>query len=224
MAPRYLLADRPDGQVDAGHQHHGLEAATARRAASWRGRVVSEPSWPVFMACSMSSASPPRTSPTMMRSGRMRRALRTRSRMRDLALALDVRRRATRDVTTWSCCSCSSAASSMVTMRSSSGMKQDSTLRVVVLPVPVPPETRMFSRPLTHASRKSPTRLVSVWNADEVLGRVGVGRELADGERAGPSTESGGRMALTREPSGRRASTMGMTRRPVGPPGRRSCR
>ena len=54
--------------------------------------VVSEPSWPVFIACSMSSASAPRTSPTMMRSGRMRSALRTRSRCVDLALAFDVRR------------------------------------------------------------------------------------------------------------------------------------
>src|ERR1035438_1903779 len=34
--------------------------------------VVTDPSWPVFMACSMSSASPPRTSPITMRSGRMR--------------------------------------------------------------------------------------------------------------------------------------------------------
>ena len=40
-----------------------------------------EPSWPVFMAWSMSRASPERTSPTMMRSGRMRRELRTSSRM-----------------------------------------------------------------------------------------------------------------------------------------------
>ena len=40
-----------------------------------------EPSWPVFMAWSMSSASPPRHSPTMMRSGRMRSELRTSSRM-----------------------------------------------------------------------------------------------------------------------------------------------
>ena len=37
--------------------------------------VVSDPSWPVFIACSMSSASSPRTSPTTMRSGRIRRAL-----------------------------------------------------------------------------------------------------------------------------------------------------
>ena len=43
--------------------------------------VDSEPSWPVFIACSMSSASPPRHSPTTMRSGRMRSELRTRSRM-----------------------------------------------------------------------------------------------------------------------------------------------
>ncbi len=35
------------------------------------------PSWPVFMACSMSSASEPRTSPTRMRSGLIRRLLRS---------------------------------------------------------------------------------------------------------------------------------------------------
>jgi hypothetical protein len=34
--------------------------------------VVSEPSWPVFIAWIMSSASPPRHSPMTMRSGRMR--------------------------------------------------------------------------------------------------------------------------------------------------------
>ena len=51
-----------------------------------------EPSWPVFMAWSMSSASPDRHSPTMMRSGRMRRALRTSSRIGIAPLALDVRR------------------------------------------------------------------------------------------------------------------------------------
>ena len=69
-------------------------ASVARRSSASRGElpwmVVSEPSWPVFIASSMSSASAPRTSPTMMRVGRMRSALRTRSRMRDLADALDV--------------------------------------------------------------------------------------------------------------------------------------
>jgi len=57
----------------------------SRRRSMSRGvfacPVVIEPSWPVFIACSMSSASPPRHSPTMIRSGRMRRELRTRSRM-----------------------------------------------------------------------------------------------------------------------------------------------
>ena len=52
---------------------------------------------------------------------------------------------------TWSWCSWSSAASSMVTMRSSSGMNDESTLSVVVLPEPVPPEMTMLSRPRTQA-------------------------------------------------------------------------
>ena len=54
---------------------------------------------------------------------------------------------------TWSWWSWSSLASSTVTMRSSAGMNDDSTLSVVVLPVPVPPETMMFRRPTTQAWR-----------------------------------------------------------------------
>ena len=54
--------------------------------------VVKLPSWPVFIACSMSSASSPRTSPTMMRSGRMRSALIDELALPDRALAFDVRR------------------------------------------------------------------------------------------------------------------------------------
>src|SRR3989454_930742 len=50
----------------------------SRGVLAWMVEI--DPSWPVFMAWSMSSDSPPRTSPTMMRSGRMRRLLRTRSR------------------------------------------------------------------------------------------------------------------------------------------------
>ena len=80
----------------SGRSMPAISTMVSRRASASRGvlawMVVSEPSWPVFMAWSMSSASPPRHSPTMMRSGRIRRAFLTRSRMRDLALALDVRR------------------------------------------------------------------------------------------------------------------------------------
>ena len=50
----------------------------SRAVLAWM--VVMEPSWPVFMAWSMSMTSAPRTSPTTMRSGRMRRLLRTKSR------------------------------------------------------------------------------------------------------------------------------------------------
>src|SRR5574341_1405696 len=61
-----------------------IPTITSRRLMASRGllawMVVSDPSWPVFIAWSMSSASAPRTSPTMMRSGRMRRLLITRSR------------------------------------------------------------------------------------------------------------------------------------------------
>ena len=83
--------------------------------------VLIEPSWPVFMACSMSSASAPRTSPTMMRSGRMRSALRTRSRWVTSPASFQVGGRVS-SRTTCGCCSCSSAASSMVTTRSSSSI------------------------------------------------------------------------------------------------------
>src|SRR3972149_3738621 len=102
------------------------------------GGVDREPSWPVFMACSMSSASPPRHSPTMTRSGRMRSELRTSSRMGMAPLPSMFGGRDSR-VTTCSWRSCRSAASSMVTMRSSLGMNEESTLSVVVLPEPVPP-------------------------------------------------------------------------------------
>ena len=131
-----------------------IDTMFSMRASASRGvlacTVVSEPSWPVFIACSMSSASPPRTSPSTMRSGRIRRLLRTRSRCvtapRPSMLGGRVSSR-----TTCGCCSCSSAESSIVTMRSCSGMKPESRLSSVVLPAPVPPETTTFSRPRTIA-------------------------------------------------------------------------
>ena len=54
--------------------------------------VVKDPSWPVFMACSMSKASSPRTSPTTMRSGRIRKLLMTQLSLPDGAFAFNVRR------------------------------------------------------------------------------------------------------------------------------------
>ena len=61
-----------------------IEIMFSRRLTASRDElawiVVIDPSWPVFIACSMSKASEPRTSPTTIRSGRIRRAFLTRSR------------------------------------------------------------------------------------------------------------------------------------------------
>ena len=125
--------------------------------------VQMEPSWPVFIACSMSSAAASRISPTTMRSGRMRSELRTRSRILTSPLpSMFGGRDSRRSTCSW--CSCSSAASSMVMTRSSPGMNDDRTFSVVVLPAPVPPETRMLSLPRTQLSRKSATARVIVPN------------------------------------------------------------
>ena len=148
-----------------GRSMPAMSTMVSTRASPSRGElacsVESEPSWPVFIAWSMSSASAPRTSPTTMRSGRMRSVLRRRSRARTSPLPSMLDGRLSSRIT-WRCCSRSSAASSMVTMRSVGGIIDDSTLSSVVLPLPVPPLMRMFMRPCTHAARKSATWPVSV--------------------------------------------------------------
>ncbi len=114
--------------------------------------VVSEPSWPVFRAWSMSSASPPRTSPTTMRSGRMRSALRTSCR---IVTSPRPSRFAGRDSSRTTCGwrSRSSAASSIVTTRSPAGIVPDSAPSVVVFPDPGAPGDE-HRRPRGHAQRQ----------------------------------------------------------------------
>ncbi len=191
-----------------------MRLMASRGLLAWT--VVIEPSWPVFMAWSMSSASAPRTSPTMMRSGRIRRAFLTRSRMATVPVPSADGGRLSR-FTTWGCCSWSSAESSIVMTRSPSGMKAESTLRLVVLPVPVPPETRMLSFPRTQASITVVRSRVQVPKSMRSLAVYG---SLANFRIVStePLRASGGMMAFTREPSGRRASTIGeasSTRRPT---------
>ena len=153
----------------------------------------------------------------MIRSGRMRSELRTSSRMGMAPLPSMLAGRAS-SVTTCSWRSCSSAASSTVTMRSSLGRKDDSTLSVVVLPEPVPPETKMFSRACTQARRNSNISGVAVpkrTRSSVVNGDAANLRTVS----TGPTRLIGGMTALTREPSGRRASTIGLDssiRRPSG--------
>ena len=106
----------------------------------------------------------------------------------------------------------------MVMIRSSFGMNDDRTLSVVVLPEPVPPETKTFRRASTQALRKSNMSAVAVPNrirSSTVKGEAENFRIVI----TGPTSDSGGMIALTREPSVRRASTIGddsSTRRPIG--------
>ena len=168
------------------------------------------------MACNISKASSPRTSPTTMRSGRIRKLLITSSRCRTAPLPSMFGGRVSRR-TTCSCLSCNSAASSMVTMRSAFGMNPESTFSSVVLPVPVPPEIKMLRRALTMAESISSIGSVKLLFSSMVRAVIG-SRPKRRIERHGPSIASGGIMAFTREPSAKRASTIGedsSTRRPT---------
>ena len=105
----------------------------------------------------------------------------------------------------------------MVTMRSSLGTKAESAFSMVVLPVPVPPLMRTLSLAFTQAARKARHSASSEPIATRSRARSGAAPKRRM-ERTGPSMASGGMMAFTREPSGRRASTIGdvsSTRRPT---------
>ena len=85
--------------------------------------------------------------------------------------------------TTCGCCSCNSAASSQVMMRSSSSMNWVRQLSSVVLPEPVPPETRVLTRQRPMILQD----LGAFWRdgaeLDQLIERQLVLLELADGER-----------------------------------------
>ena len=168
------------------------------------------------MACSMSIASAPRTSPITIRSGRIRSAFFTSSRWVISPFPSTLAGRVSRR-TKCSCCSCNSAASSMVTIRSSCGMNADNALSEVVLPEPVPPEIKIFLPIFTTAVRKAAIAADSAFFSTIVASVNG-----SEGNRrmviVGPSNASGGIITLTLEPSIRRASAIGedsSTRRPT---------
>src|SRR2546426_11353604 len=109
-------------------------------------------------------------------------------------------------------------------MRSSPGMKLESTLRVVVFPEEPPPATTIFMRALTQALRNvaiSSVRVLFLIKSVIWSGSLRILRIVTDA----PFTASGGMMTLTREPSGGRAATTGglsARRRPApGPDGGR---
>src|SRR3989442_15034204 len=87
-------------------------------------------------------------------------------------------------------------------------MKLERTLRVVVFPEPVPPETSMFSRERTQARTNCAMGSVMVPNLIRSVILYGSFENFRM-VRMGPFRDRGGMMTLTREPSLRRASTIG---------------
>ena len=126
--------------------------------------VVREPSCPVPMAWSMSRVSPPRHSPTTMRSGRIRRVCLTRQRM-SISPSPSREGGLVSSRTTCSWGKSSSAESSQVMIRSLAWMKPPRMLMSVVFPEPVPPETTMFRWLSTAILRKSAMFWVQESNA-----------------------------------------------------------
>ena len=155
----------------------------------------------------------------MMRSGLMRRAFTTNSRMVTSPVPSALGARASKR-TTWGCSSnFNSAASSMVMTRSSWEIWQERAFKSVVLPLPVPPETAMERRDPTAQMRNCSTVSSNeplAFSSASVMTRRVKARMVS----SGPLRESGGSTALTRWPWGKRALAMGddsSTRRPKGP-------
>ena len=119
--------------------------------------------------------------------------------------------------TTWGCTRLSSAASSSVTTRSSGAMLPDSAFRIVVLPAPVPPDTTTFNwARVATSSIVAMSRCIAPLRASSSTVKPPLRNRRI--EIAAPSMASGGAMMLTREPSGSRASHIGLsssTRRPT---------
>ena len=178
--------------------------------------VVIEPSWPVFMACSMSRAAPSRdlTDDDPVRPHT--EAVADELADGDRAATLDVRR-----------ARLESKHVLLVELELSGILDGDDALVLRDegaedverrrLARPVPPLMMMFRRPRTQALRKSRTCSLMVpkeMRSRSVKGSAANLRMV----RSEPSRATGETTALTREPSGSRASTMGLdssTRRPT---------
>ena len=165
----------------------------------------------------MSRASPPRTSPTRIRSGRIRSALRTRARTLTPPTPSTLAGRASNAITCgWD--RRSSAASSIVMSRSSAPMNDERTPSSDVLPEPVPPDTTMFALARTQAPRNPAIDSVRVPSRTRSSGVKGRSANFLI-VITGPQSERGGMIAFTRAPSGSRASANGLdssTLRPSG--------
>ena len=88
-------------------------------------------------------------------------------------------------------------------------MYDESTLRSVVLPEPVPPDTIILSLPFTAASKNSSIFGDTEPHFTRLSAVIGVLPNLRI-VRIGPISERGGIITFTREPSSKRASHIGL--------------
>jgi hypothetical protein len=174
-----LLADGPHRQVDAGHQHHGLEPGegVARRVRV-HGRDGPVVAGVHRLEHVERLAAADLTDDDAVGPHAQRVADEVAD--RDLAPALDVRRAVLEadDV------GLLELELGRVLDRDDAlvaGDEPDSAFSVVVLPAPVPPETRMFMRPSTHARGRNAAGGPGP-EGDEVRHRVRVRGELPDRE------------------------------------------
>ena len=88
-------------------------------------------------------------------------------------------------------------------------MKPDNRFSIVVLPLPVPPEISTLIFALMSASSSCTIGEVKVWYSirSATLSGLTAKRRI---DSSGPSIAEGGMIALTREPSASRASTIGV--------------
>ena len=195
--------------ASSGSVHIFTSASRALLACS-----VHMPGSPALSASSRSRHSSARTSPTMIRLGRIRRLSLTRSRS---AISPVPSRPDCRVCigTQSGCGNRSSKTSSADTTRSPPGIAAARQLRRVVLPAWVPPATRTFSPARTDASRNAAAAGVRLPSSTRSASRAALSTNLrmltAVKPRLMPS-----RTTCSRWPSGSIASTNG--RRQVDPP------
>ena len=162
----------------------------------------------------MSSASAPRTSPTTMRSGRMRSVGAHELAHRHRARALGVRRPGLEPHDVRLLEPQLGGLLDGDDRARRSGIAADSAFSSVVFPALVPPDTTTF-QPAATAHRRNAAQPSPGAKASSGTGRAANRRIVTHG----PSIASGGITACSRDPSASRASTIGdarSRRRPSG--------
>ena len=170
--------------------------------------VLIDPSCPVFMACNISNASGPLTSPTITRSGRMRKDVLIKSLMLISVVPSSVELLVSKLIKFFIFLSCNSAESSIVITLSSSSTKFERAFRNVVFPDPVPPLTKILYPALTKVLKKSAASFVIDFHLISLsMSIVSLGNFRI--VTTAPDKEIGGNTTFTLEPSSSLVSTIG---------------